>query len=188
MRGDRIISSDGYCRDDNCLRKIPGESVNMNQTAIVAGGCFWGLEAKFQKLPGVLNTEVGYTGGFVEEPTYRQVCQETTGHVEAVRVEFDSELVSYQEIIEAFFQYHDPTLCQDNCLSQSSQYNSVIFTMDEEQERVARMVLKTIKRSGGYDCSVITGIRPASAFYPAEQYHQNYYNKHGLMIDEDICC
>ncbi|NLB71022.1 MAG: peptide-methionine (S)-S-oxide reductase MsrA [Chloroflexi bacterium] len=160
----------------------------MNQTAIVAGGCFWGMEANFQNLYGVLKTEVGYTGGHVEDPTYRQVCQETTGHVEAVRLEFDPGKVSYQEIVEAFFQYHDPTLCKDNCLSQSNQYDSVIFTMDDEQNKIARDVIKKLKRSGEYDCRVITSVRPASEFYLAETYHQNYYVKHNISIDTDICC
>ncbi len=85
----------------------------MNQTAIVAGGCFWGMESKFQQLAGIVDTEVGYTGGFLEDPTYRQVCQDVTGHVEAVKIEFDPALIDYRAILDAFFTFHDPTLCRD---------------------------------------------------------------------------
>ena len=117
----------------------------MNQTAIVAGGCFWGMESRFQQLAGVLDTEVGYTGGFLEDPTYRQVCQDITGHVEAVKIEFDPSVISYRAILEAFFTFHNPTLCRENCSSQSSQYGSTIFPLDEEQKLVAKAVLDELK-------------------------------------------
>ena len=160
----------------------------MNQTAIVAGGCFWGMESRFQKLTGVLDTEVGYTGGISEDPTYREVCQDITGHVEAVKIEFDPAVVSYQAILEAFFSFHDPTLRRDNCLSQSSQYGSAIFTLDEEQNRIAELALESIKNSKDYDFPIETVIRPAATFYPAEEYHQDYYKKHNLVDLEDLCC
>ncbi|MEL7625383.1 MAG: peptide-methionine (S)-S-oxide reductase MsrA [Anaerolineaceae bacterium] len=161
----------------------------MRQTAIVAGGCFWGIESRFQKLAGVVDTEVGYTGGQTEDPTYRQVCQEITGHVEAVKVEFDPTIVTYKEILEAFFKYHDPTLCGDNCMSQTEQYGSIIFPMDIEQAHVAESVLEDLIARNVYDCPIRTIIRPASTFYRAEEYHQNYYKKHNLMdVEEDCYC
>lgn len=160
----------------------------MSQTAIVAGGCFWGMEARFQRLPGILDTEVGYTGGHVEDPTYRDVCQDITGHVEAVKVEFDPALITYQQVIEAFFSFHDPTLCKDNCRSQSSQYRSVIFTLDQEQTEIATKVLQKIKQENDSSCPVRTSIEPAATFYLAEKYHQDYYKKHDLMDLEDIRC
>ena len=160
----------------------------MNQTAIVAGGCFWGMESRFQQLAGVLDTEVGYTGGFLEDPTYRQVCQDITGHVEAVKIEFDPSVISYRAILEAFFTFHDPTLCRENCSSQSSQYGSTIFPLDEEQKLVAKAVLDEIKANNQYDCDIDTIIRPATTFYPAEEYHQDYYKKHNLEGIEDLTC
>ena len=110
----------------------------MSQTAIVAGGCFWGLESRFQKLAGILDTEVGFTGGLLDKPTYRQVCQDITGHVEAVKLEFDPAIISYEKLLDDFFNFHDPTLCRDNCMSQSSQYGSVIFPLNEEQKPLQR--------------------------------------------------
>lgn len=160
----------------------------MNQTAIVAGGCFWGMESRFQGLNGVLDTEVGYTGGFLEDPTYRQVCQDITGHVEAVKIEFDPSLISYRGIVEAFFTFHDPTLCRDNCSSHSSQYGSIIFPLDEEQKLVAKTVLEEVSTSKRYDCAVDTVILPATTFYPAEEYHQDYYKKHNLVGIGDLTC
>jgi len=162
---------------------------DMSQTAIVAGGCFWGMQSRFQRLPGVLETEVGYTGGHLDDPTYRQVCQDISGHVEAVRVVFDPEKISYKEITEAFFSFHDPTLREDNCLSHSSQYSSVIFTDGEEQAEIAQAVLDELLASSEYDYEIITEIKPVSTFYPAEEYHQNYYKKHNLADIEDcLCC
>ena len=160
----------------------------MNQTAIVAGGCFWGMESRFQKLPGVLDTEVGYTGGFLEDPTYRQVCQDITGHVEAVKIEFDDAVVSYRKILEAFFNFHDPTLCRDNCTSHSSQYASIIFPLDEEQKLASKAILDELRKSNQYDCPIDTIIQPASEFYPAEEYHQDYYKKHKLEDIFDLAC
>lgn len=160
----------------------------MSHTAILAGGCFWGMEARFQMLPGVLDTEVGYTGGHFEDPTYRDVCQDITGHVEAVKLEFDPEQISYRQLLEAFFTFHDPTLCKDNYRSQSSQYRSVIFPMDDEQAQIAGEVLNRVKRDNTSSCSVKTTIQPASTFYPAEKYHQDYYKKHDLTDLDDIRC
>jgi len=160
----------------------------MNQTAIVAGGCFWGMESKFQQLAGIVDTEVGYTGGFFEDPTYRQVCQDVTGHVEAVKIEFDPALIDYRAILDAFFTFHDPTLCRDNCISQSSQYGSIIFPLDEEQKAIAKAVLSEMRASDRYDCAIDTIIQPASEFYPAEEYHQDYYKKHNLQDVEDFTC
>jgi len=160
----------------------------MSQTAILAGGCFWGMEARFQNLKGILDTEVGYIGGDFEDPTYREVCQDITGHVEAVKIEFEETIISYKEVLKAFFNFHDPTICVENCSSQSSQYGSIIFVMDEEQEKIAKAVLSEIKSSDKFECEVVTAIRPSTAFYLAEEYHQDYYKKHNLVDLEDSCC
>lgn len=160
----------------------------MIKQAIFAGGCFWGMEARYQTLPGVLDTEVGYTGGHLEEPTYRDVCQDDTGHVEAVRIEFDPAQVSYRQILEAFFTFHDATLCRDNCRSQSSQYRSVIFPLNGEQQQIAESVLFKAKQENKSECRIVTAILPASTFYEAEKYHQDYYKKHNLMISDELRC
>lgn len=160
----------------------------MSETAVISGGCFWGIEARYQQLKGVLDTEVGYTGGHIENPTYRQVCQDVTGHVEAVKVDFDPKIISYHDILMAFFDFHDPTLCHDNCMTQSSQYRSAIFTMNESQAEIAAKVLQYQKDNNRYDCEIETVIKPASEFYLAEPYHQDYYKKHNLIDVESLCC
>ncbi len=146
-------------------------------TATFAAGCFWGIEDKFRRVPGVLQTEVGYTGGRTKNPTYRQVCSDKTGHAEAVRIVFDPERVSYEELVRLFFRFHDPT--QLNCQGPDvgTQYRSAIFTHDRDQEAIARRVKAELDASGAYRASVVTEIVPASGFYPAEDYHQQYLEK-----------
>lgn len=150
----------------------------MNETAIFAGGCFWGIEYMIKKVPGVISAESGYTGGYLERPTYEQVCANTTGHAEAVRVVFDPEAVSYEELLKYFMEIHDPTQRGGQGPDIGEQYRSVIFVESEDQERTAYKVIAEL-RDRGYD--VVTDVEPAGEFWPAENYHQNYYTRKGTQ-------
>ena len=157
----------------------------MVKEVLLAGGCFWGLEARFQAMPGVVETEVGYCGGTTENPTYQDVCKDVTGHVETVRVVFDDAILSYRDLLEAFFRFHDPTDSAFPCSDFGSQYRSVIFFEDEEERDTAEAVIAFLDVSGVYDQQVNTELHPACTFYPAEDYHQHYYQKHNLSIPDE---
>jgi len=148
------------------------------QVAIVAAGCFWGVEHLFKQLDGVESTEVGYCGGFVENPTYEQVCTGRTGHAESVRIVFDPERTSYEEVLRFFFRLHDPTTLNRQHNDRGSQYRSAIFYLDEEQRQTAERVRADIDRSGIFADPVVTEISPATTFYSAEAFHQDYLDKH----------
>lgn len=149
------------------------------EKATFAAGCFWGVEAEFRKIPGVTETTVGYIGGHVPQPTYRDVCGDGTGHAEAVQVEFDPKRVSYEGLLKAFWAMHDPTTLNRQGPDVGSQYRSVIFFHTPSQEAAARAsrdeAQKREKRP------IVTAIEPAPAFYPAEEYHQRYYEKQGVV-------
>ena len=152
--------------------------MNVKQ-ATFAAGCFWGVEATFRKLPGVVSTEVGYSGGHTENPTYRQVCGDRTGHAEAVLVTYDPSKVSYPELLDAFWSLHDPTTLNSQGPDFGTQYRSVIFYHDPEQEHQARASLEEVEQSGVFRRKIVTEIVPAQKFYPAEEYHQQYFEKQG---------
>ena len=147
------------------------------KTATFAAGCFWGVEATFKKLPGVIDTVVGYTGGEVENPTYRMVCSDKTGHTEAVQITFDPDQIDYQDLVEKFFDLHDPTTPNRQGPDVGSQYRSAIFYHDEEQRRIAEETIKELDQSGKFRYPIVTQIIPADDFYEAEEYHQDYYEK-----------
>jgi peptide-methionine (S)-S-oxide reductase len=147
--------------------------------ATFAAGCFWGVEQCFSELPGVVRTEVGYTGGTTREPTYRQVCSHTTGHAEAVRLEYDPERISYDELLEAFFSMHDPTTPGRQGPDVGSQYRSAIFFHTEEQGQAARAFAERLEREGRFESRIVTEIVPASEWWRAEDYHQRYFEKTG---------
>lgn len=147
--------------------------------ATFAAGCFWGVQARFDDLPGVTATEVGYTGGSTEHPTYQQVCSHTTGHAEAVRVEFDPETITYQELLAHFFSMHDPTQWMRQGPDVGDQYRSVVFFHDREQEKAALTAIEQLTESRVFRRSVVTQVVPAAAWWPAEEYHQKYFQKHG---------
>lgn len=151
----------------------------MSEKATFAAGCFWGVEDAFMQQEGVLATTVGYTGGHVENPGYRQVCADTTGHAEAVLVEFDPAKISYQRLLEVFFQIHNPTTLNRQGPDVGSQYRSAIFYHSPEQEEQARAFKEQLQQSGKFQHPVVTEIVPAVQFYEAEEYHQKYNQKHG---------
>ena len=147
--------------------------------ATFAAGCFWGVQARFDELPGVTSTEVGYTGGTTEHPTYRQVCSHTTGHAEAVRVEFDPETISYQELLAHFFSMHDPTQWMRQGPDVGDQYRSAVFFHDREQEKAALTAIEQLTEGRVFTRPVVTQVVPAAPWWPAEEYHQKYFQKHG---------
>jgi methionine-S-sulfoxide reductase len=150
------------------------------KTAIFAAGCFWGVEANFKKIPGVIDTEVGYTGGVVENPTYRMVCSDKTGHAEAVKIIYNPDQLRYQDLVKAFFELHDPTTPNRQGPDVGSQYRSAIFYHDEDQRKIAEQVKQELDQSGKFRYPVVTEILPAEDFYEAEDYHQDYYTKNRL--------
>lgn len=144
------------------------------EKATFAAGCFWGVEAKFRKLYGVKSTQVGYTGGHKENPTYEEVCSDSTGHAEAVEITFESEKISYQQLLEVFWDIHNPTTPDRQGVDVGSQYRSAIFFHNKEQEKLAFESKKELEKSGIFDTPIVTEILPASKFWRAEEYHQKY--------------
>lgn len=150
------------------------------EVATFGAGCFWGVEAAYRQVQGVVATSVGYTGGTKKNPTYEDVCTDETGHVEVVRVEYDPSRVSYADLLKVFWENHDPTQVDRQGPDVGTQYRSVIFTHSPEQEREARQSLEKLDASGKYDDPIATHITPASEFYKAEDEHQQYLEKRGL--------
>lgn len=148
-------------------------------TALFGAGCFWGVELTFSQMPGVVATAVGYSGGALAKPTYEDVCSGTSGHTEVVQVTFDPDKISYRELVENFFALHDPTQMNRQGPDIGTQYRSVIFTADAEQEQVAREVLAQLAAAQRYQQPIATAIEPAVTFWPAEDYHQHYLVKQG---------
>ena len=149
------------------------------EQATFAAGCFWGIEADFRKLPGVQETAVGYTGGSTASPTYEQVCTGTTGHAEAVQITFDPEQISYAQLLETFWQCHDPTQRNRQGPDVGTQYRSAIFFHTPQQQTAAQTSKAQQEKRGRYSKLIATEIVPASTFYRAEEYHQQYLEKRG---------
>ena len=148
--------------------------------ATFGAGCFWGVEALFRKVPGVVDAVSGYTGGTLVNPTYEDVCNSETGHAEAVEVTYDSEKVSYERLLEVFWMNHNPTTLNQQGPDCGSQYRSVIFYHDEEQKKLAEASKETLAQSGKWQKPIVTEITPAETFYKAEEYHQRYFEKLGI--------
>ncbi len=166
-----------HCVNSISLSFLPeNNSAEMTQKAIFAGGCFWGVEYHFKKVKGVLSVTSGYTGGVIDNPSYKQVCTGKTGHAEAVEVEFDAAQVSYEILAKLFFEIHDPTQRNRQGPDIGTQYRSAIFYTDEEQKRVAEKLIDEL-RSKGFQ--VVTSVEKAGIFWYAEEYHQDYYQKTG---------
>jgi len=149
------------------------------EKATFAAGCFWGVEAAFSEMEGVHTTEVGYTGGRVDKPTYEDVCSGTTGHAESIQIEFDPEVVSYEQLLERLWEIHDPTTLNRQGPDMGTQYRSAIFFHTPEQEEKARSSIQQLEQSGQISDPVVTEVRPASHFWRAEEYHQKYLEKKG---------
>jgi len=150
------------------------------ERAIFAAGCFWGVETAFRQVEGVTSTKVGYTGGWAKNPSYEDVCSGKTGHAEAVLVEYDPSKVSYEQLLDVFWYVHDPTTKDRQGPDVGSQYRSAIFYAGDTQRNAAISSKAQLERLGTYKDPIVTQIVPASDFYPAEEYHQQYYEKRGL--------
>jgi methionine-S-sulfoxide reductase len=162
-------------RDGHSETRSP--DLDGTQRATFAAGCFWGVEASFRELEGVVATRVGYTGGTAADPTYEQVCSDNTGHAEAVQVWFDPNVVSYTQLLDVFWSIHNPTTRNRQGWDLGSQYRSAIFFHDADQERLA--IASRDQHQTALAKPIVTEILPAPAFYDAEEYHQRYHEKHG---------
>ncbi|MFX0020496.1 MAG: peptide-methionine (S)-S-oxide reductase MsrA [Promethearchaeota archaeon] len=147
------------------------------EKATFGAGCFWGVEARFRKVKGVIGAVVGYSGGKTKNPTYKDVCTDKTGHAEVVQVTYDPSIVSYEELLEIFWNIHNPTTLNRQGWDIGTQYRSVVFYNSEEQKEKALKLKEKLDQSGRYKKPIVTEITPASEFYKAEEYHQRYYEK-----------
>jgi peptide-methionine (S)-S-oxide reductase len=147
------------------------------EVATLAGGCFWCLEAVFQDLKGVEQVVSGYAGGHVPNPSYRAVCSGSTGHAEVVQITFDPDVISFQDLLDVFFTIHDPTTPNQQGADVGTQYRSAIYVHSPEQEQTAREVIRGLEAAHLWDAPIVTEVEPLDVFYPAEDYHQNYYKQ-----------
>jgi len=174
FEGERLTKKNArHCVNSVSLDFVPSERLGR---AIFAGGCFWGVEYHFTKLPGVLAAVSGYIGGHVENPTYKQVCGGRTGHLEAVEITYDREAVDYETLAKLFFEIHDPTQRDGQGPDIGEQYTSAVFYLDDEQRQIAERLIAQLRDQG---LKVATVVRPAERFWPAEDYHQDYYARTG---------
>jgi peptide-methionine (S)-S-oxide reductase len=151
----------------------------MSEKATFAAGCFWGVEELFRQIPGVLSTQVGYTGGQLAKPTYKDVCSDSTGHAEAVEIEFDPAKVNYDALLKVFWENHDPTTPNRQGPDFGSQYRSAVFYHSDAQRKAAEKFKEELEKSGRFRRPIVTQIVPAPEFWPAEEYHQKYLEKRG---------
>ena len=162
--------------------------INMQGTqteqAIFGGGCFWCTEAIFEELDGVLKVEPGYSGGIVKNPSYREVCTGKTGHAEAIRITYDPNIINYEKLLEVFFLTHDPTTLNRQGADSGTQYRSVVFYTSDAQKESAKATIRKLNEHKVYDKPIVTEVIKFTNFYPAEDYHQNYYKKNG---DQPYC-
>ncbi len=158
-------------------QKVKREEKVKTQTAVLAAGCFWGVEEFFRKTPGVVSTQVGYTGGDQANPTYSQVGSGKTGHAESVRIEYDPAKISYEDLLKLFFRMHDPTTLNRQGNDVGTQYRSEIFYTSDDQKRAAEKVMKWVDDSKKWQAPLTTKLEASGPFYPAEEYHQKYLIK-----------
>lgn len=151
----------------------------MTKQAIFAAGCFWGVQDYFDQVPGVIETEVGYTGGHVDQPSYEAVCSHTTGHAEAVKVVYDPEKVSYETLLKHFFRMHDPTQLNRQGPDIGDNYRSAIFYSTDDEKQQAQAMIDELDKSGKYKQQIVTSLEPAAKWWPAEEYHQKFTRKTG---------
>jgi peptide-methionine (S)-S-oxide reductase len=151
------------------------------EKATFGAGCFWGVEARFGEMQGVLETAVGYEGGSLEHPTYKEVCTDRTGHAEVVEITFDPSRLAYERLLDAFFQLHDPTQLNRQGPDWGTQYRSAIFTHSGEQEHAAKAKIAELNASGSFRRPIVTQVTQATNFWKAEEYHQKYLEKRGMV-------
>jgi len=151
------------------------------EKATFAAGCFWGVESAFCQVEGVISTTVGYSGGHTKNPTYEEVCTDKTGHAESVLIEFNPELITYEKLLELFWSIHDPTTLNRQGPDIGSQYRSIVFYHSEEQKNMAINTKDKLEKSKRFSRKIVTEIIPSTVFYKAEEYHQKYFQKHGLV-------
>ena len=175
FHGENLTSKNQrHCVNGLALDFVNSDTVESTEEAVFAAGCFWGVEYWMQSQPGVILTEVGYTGGTTEHPTYNEVCSKRTGHVEAIRVIFDSNITNYTALCQLFFEIHDPTDSSGQGPDRGSQYLSRIFYYDNAQKRLSNQCINLLEEQG---LQIATEVMPVSVFWPAEDIHQNYYTK-----------
>ena len=151
-----------------------------NKKAVFAAGCFWGVESTFQQMDGVKSTTVGYIGGKVKNPSYELVCTGITGHAEAVEVEYNPNIVSFEKLLDTFFQLHDPTTLNRQGPDVGTQYRSAAYFSDDEEKKIIESKVNSLNESGKFKSKIVTEIEALSEFYNAEDYHQDYYKKRGI--------
>ncbi len=151
------------------------------ETAVFGGGCFWSIEAIFSLLKGVTDAEVGYAGGFKENPTYEQVCQGNTGHAEVVKITFDPNIISYSKLLEVFFYIHDPTTLNRQGNDVGGQYRSIILYTSPEQEKTVKEFIDELKKTEVYSDPIVTEVEPLDKYYKAENYHQDYFKNNSIQ-------
>jgi peptide-methionine (S)-S-oxide reductase len=173
------VAKEGKLQNEQIFNTMEGNeklAVSGIDTATIGGGCFWCTEAQIQQLEGVLSVTSGYTGGQTKNPTYKEVCSGLTGHAEVIQVTFDPSIISYDELLAAFWQAHDPTQLNRQGNDEGTQYRSVIFYHNETQKKIAESYKNKLNQEHAYDKPVVTEISPLTVFYKGEEYHQNYYN------------
>ena len=151
------------------------------EKAVFGAGCFWSVETRFGELNGVIDTAVGYEGGSLEHPTYKEVCTDRTGHAEVVQVTFDNSRISYEALLDAFFAMHDPTQVNRQGPDWGTQYRSVVFARSDEQAQLAKAKIAELNASGAYHKPIATKVETATTFWKAEEYHQRYLEKRGMV-------
>jgi methionine-S-sulfoxide reductase len=154
------------------------ENSNNLKIATLGGGCFWCVEAVFNQVRGIKKIDSGYSGGSIVNPTYEQVSTGRTGHAEVVQILYDQNMISFEEILKIFFAIHDPTTLNKQGADEGTQYRSVIFYHNEDQKKIAGQVINALKSENYFDSPIVTKIEPFVAFYPAEDYHKNYFQRH----------
>ncbi|WP_421770294.1 peptide-methionine (S)-S-oxide reductase MsrA [Emticicia sp.] len=159
--------------------KVENTAVPTNKVATLAAGCFWCVEAVFQKLKGVEKVESGYMGGTLKNPTYKDVCTGQTGHAEVCQITYNPNVISFEELLEVFWKTHDPTTLNRQGGDIGTQYRSAVFYHDTTQKQIAENIKDELSQSGAYDAPIVTTFEPASVFYKAEDYHQDYFNLNG---------